>query len=71
MNDRIRKTILHLQRNRMAGYYMKSREELLSLLSTLLTKGDRVGCGDSVTLEQTGVFDFLRRGEYLFWIECS
>jgi hypothetical protein len=25
-----------------------------------------VGCGDSVTLEQTGVFDFLRKGNYHF-----
>lgn len=43
----------------MAGYFMENKEELLELLSKLIKKGEKIGCGDSVTLEETGVFDFV------------
>ncbi len=66
MDDRIEKTIYNLQRNNMAGYYAETREELLRLLASFLHKGERVGCGDSVTLEETGVFDFIRQGDFIF-----
>ena len=51
----------------MAGFYVESRQELLSLLSTLLVEGEKIGCGDSVTLEETGVFEYLRNGSYTFY----
>lgn len=38
----------------MAGFYVESRQELLSLLSTLLVEGEKIGCGDSVTLRKPG-----------------
>ena len=66
MNQLIRKTIEGLQRNHMAGYCVTDKQELLLLLSALIPKGQTVGCGDSVTLEETGVFDFLRSGDYVF-----
>lgn len=67
MDERVSKAILNLQRNHMAGYYVENSQELLSLLSTLLNPGERIGCGDSLTLEETGVFDFLRNGDYIFY----
>jgi Uncharacterized conserved protein containing a ferredoxin-like domain len=67
MDERIRKTICHLQKNNMAGLYVENIKELLSLLSTLLVKGERIGCGDSVTLEKTGVFEYLRKGDFTFY----
>ncbi len=67
MNERIKKTILNLQRNNMQGYFVEDSKDLLSQLSTLLVKGERIGCGDSVTLEQTGVFEYLRSGAYTFY----
>lgn len=57
MDERIKRAIQNLQKNNMAGYYTSSQQELLSLLSTLLVEGERIGCADSVTLEQTGVFE--------------
>lgn len=66
MNDIVKKTIKNLNKNNMAGYYVTSVNELISLLETLLKEGETIGCGDSVTLEETGVFDFLRRGNYRF-----
>lgn len=67
MDERIQKTIRGLQSNNMAGFYVETVPELLSLLSTLLVEGERIGCGDSVTLEETGVFDYLRNGNFIFY----
>ncbi len=67
MDEKIRKTIYNLQKNNMAGYYAKNTKELLSLLSKLLSKGERIGCGDSITLEETGVFEYLRSGDFTFY----
>lgn len=67
MDSRIQKTIQNLQRNNMAGYYVEDETELIALLKKLIPEGTSVGCGDSVTLEQTGVFDFLRTENYLFY----
>lgn len=66
MDEKIHKTIKSLQKNNMAGYYAENTKELFSLLSTLLNKGERIGCGDSITLEETGVFEYIRNGEFDF-----
>ncbi len=62
----IKQTIESLHKNNMAGYFVSDKKELLLLLAELLTKGEVVGCGDSVTLKACGVFDFLRKGDYVF-----
>ncbi len=67
MDERIKKAIINLQKNNMAGFYIERKQELLPLLSTMLVEGERIGCGDSVTLEETGVFDFLRSGNFVFY----
>ena len=67
MDDKIRKAISNLQRNNMAGFYVENTEELISLLSTFLVEGESIGCGDSVTLEETGVFEYLRNGNFTFY----
>uniref|UniRef100_UPI0006CFD28D LUD domain-containing protein n=1 Tax=Clostridium sp. NkU-1 TaxID=1095009 RepID=UPI0006CFD28D len=58
--------IKHLQRNNMAGYLVQDKNELLELLRKLIADGTTVGCGDSVTLEQTGVFEDLRNRDVDF-----
>lgn len=67
MDERIKEAINNLQRNNMAGFYIESRQELRSLLSSLLAEGEKIGCGDSITLEETGVFEYLRNGKYIFY----
>ena len=67
MNERVKKAILNLQRNNIAGYFVQNKGELLRLIALLIKPGERIGCGDSVTLEQTGVFDFIRGGDYVFY----
>lgn len=67
MDERIRKAIINLQKNNMVGFYVESIQELIPLLSTLLVEGEKIGCGDSVTLEETGVFEYLRNGSFTFY----
>lgn len=67
MDERINKVIFNLQRNNMAGYFVESKEELLQLMASLIKKGEKVGCGDSVTLEESGVFEFVRSGDFIFY----
>lgn len=66
MNDIIKKTIDNLSKNNIAGYYVDSIIQLHQIIQTLIQKGETVGCGDSVTLEQTGIFDLMRCEEYRF-----
>lgn len=67
MDKRIEQTLKNLKRNHMTGYFLERREQLLPLMQSLIPEGQAVGCGDSVTLEDLGVFDFLRSGKYLFY----
>lgn len=66
MKDIIQKTIHNLNRNNMAGYYADSAAQLHEIFRSLVHKGETVGCGDSVTLEQTGIYDLVRCGDYRF-----
>lgn len=66
MNEQISTLIHNLNTHNMAGYFVQTREELHLLLKELIPLGSTVGCGDSVTLEETSVFEFLRNGNYIF-----
>jgi len=50
----------------MKGYFVKDEQELLKALSDLIEENSVVGVGDSATLQETGVLDFLRKGNYTF-----
>lgn len=67
MNQQISTLIKNLNSRNMKGYFVNTREDLFHLLEELIIAGSSVGCGDSVTLEETGVFDFLRNGNYIFY----
>lgn len=67
MNDVVERVLKNLKRNNMAGYFVSDQTELINLIGSLIKHGSTVGCGDSITLEQTGVFNFLRNGNYNFY----
>ncbi len=67
MEEIIKTTLDNLKRNNMEGYFIESHEELFPLLDKLILQGSTIGSGDSVTLEQLGVFDFIRNGNYIFY----
>ncbi len=67
MEKRIDRTIKNLNRRNMAGFFVKDKNELIMLLKNLIDDNSTVGVGDSMTLFETGVIDFLRKGDYVFW----
>lgn len=63
---KVLKTIKALEQNNMNGYLVSSKEELINKIEELVEPMDRVTCGNSVTLLETGVIEHLRSGRYDF-----
>ena len=56
----------NFEQHNMAIFKVSNSQELLTLLNEFINDRTTVGCGDSVTLEQTGVFDYLRKRDIVF-----
>lgn len=63
----IEKTLENLKKNRMNGYYAENQEEMMKILNTLCETGSTVSVGGSMTLFETGVIDWLRNEDFVFW----
>lgn len=66
IDKQVENVLKALEKNNMKGIFVKNEDELLKVLSELIEKNSVVGVGDSVTLQETGVLDFLRKGNYTF-----
>jgi len=66
MEKRIDRTIKNLNRRNMDGFFVKDKNELITILKKIIDDNSTVGVGDSMTLFETGVIDFLRKGDYVF-----
>lgn len=62
----ITNVIKNLNKHNIGGYYVTSKKELFDLLESFLSYGETIGCGDSITLEELGVFNYLRTNDYIF-----
>lgn len=67
MQQIIKKTVQNLIKNNMKPFVVDKKDDILPLLKTLIPKGATVGVGGSVTLDEVGVIDFLRSGDYDFY----
>jgi len=66
MEKQIDRTIKNLRKRNMEGFFVKDKSELMMILKGLIDEKSTVGVGDSMTLFETGVIDFLRKGNYVF-----
>ncbi len=66
MNKSVETTITNLNKNGMDTYYVDTKGDVLPLVKSLLTPGETVAVGGSVTLDETGVLELLACGEYQF-----
>nr|WP_315019795.1 lactate utilization protein [uncultured Aminipila sp.] len=66
VDKHVEKAINALQKNNMKGIFVKNEDELLQVINELIEENSVVGVGDSITLLETGVLDFLRNGNYTF-----
>lgn len=62
-NEQIKKAF---EKNQMECSFM-TREELMDYLSTLLVDGKKVAVGGSVTLNQLGIIDLIRKSDVAFY----
>lgn len=63
---RINRTIEALKKNNMNGYLAKDKEEIIDIIESIISKGDVVSCGGSMSLFEAGVIEYLRNGKYEF-----
>ncbi len=66
MDNLIKETIENLKKNNMAAYYADTKDDVCSIVKTLIKNGDTITSGGSVTLKECGIIDMLRSGEYNF-----
>ena len=66
IKKRIERTMQALQKNNMKPYYVETAKGVAPLVQSILKKNEVVTCGGSVTLQETGVLDLLRSGDYRF-----
>ncbi len=66
IEKQIDRTIDNLRKHNMEGFFVKDDMELIELLKELIAEDSVVGVGDSMTLFETGIIDFLREGNYTF-----
>ena len=64
ISARMERTAEALRKNNMDAYCVATKEEVPALVESLLSEGDTVAFGGSVTLNETGVMDLLRGGKY-------
>ena len=70
MNDDIRlymdKVGKALERNNMQYFYAKDKQQAKQIVKSLIAKGSSVSNGGSMTLEECGIMQLLRSGDYNF-----
>lgn len=62
----IKKTMENLEKNGFKPYFVETKEEVVPLVKTLINKGESVSNGGSVSLQETGVMELLKSGDYDF-----
>lgn len=66
LDKKIERTIENLGKNNMDACYVQNSDEMLQKVKELLSEGDTVSVGGSMTLFETGLIDLLRSGDYNF-----
>ncbi len=66
IKKQIDRTIDNLRKHNMEGLFVNNDMELIGLLKNLIAENSVVGVGDSMSLFETGIIDFLREGSYVF-----
>lgn len=66
VDKRVLRTIENLEKNNMKGYFVENEEEAIKKIKDIIGEGDTLSVGGSMTLFETGIIDFLRKGKYNF-----
>ena len=64
MTEIIERTMEALRKNNMQAYYVEKKDNVAELVKTLISKGDTVTHGGSVTLGECNIPALLSNGDY-------
>lgn len=67
MTDDIRLVIENLKKNRFAVHYVESKAEVAPLVREWIPAGSTIATGGSRSLEEAGVMDVIRSGDYVYY----
>ena len=62
--QRIKTVIKNLEKRNMTGYYCETAEDAVEQIKALIPEGSEVSWGGSLTLDQIGIRDILKAGNY-------
>ena len=58
--------LLNFEKRNMKGYFVEDIPQLIKLIKELVLENSIVGCGDSITLEEAGIYSIIRNGNFIF-----
>lgn len=62
----IEKVMSNLEKNGIKPYFVETKQEVVPLVKTLISKGESVSNGGSQSLKEAGIMDLLNCGDYDF-----
>ncbi len=63
---KIRSTMKALEKNNITALYAESAKKAAELAISMVSKGDTVSCGGSVSIKDSGLFQMMQSGDYNF-----
>ena len=60
VNAMVKRTLENLEKNRFQASYVNTKEEALTLVSTMISEGSYTASGGSVTLQECGIIDYIK-----------
>ncbi|MFZ5966923.1 MAG: lactate utilization protein [Bacillota bacterium] len=66
IEKRVERTIENLKKRNIEGFYVKDEAELIKKIQELIPENTMVTTGDSLTLFETGIIDYLRNGNFVY-----
>ena len=66
IDKRIEKTAENLRRNNMEVHVAENCSEAVEIVEGLMTEGETISCGGSMTLAECGVMELMQSGKYNF-----
>ncbi len=64
MNEKIKNTMDALKKNNMNAFYAETSKDAVEIALSLISEGDTISHGGSVTLSQLGLIDEFNSGKY-------
>ncbi|MEL7569582.1 MAG: lactate utilization protein [Eubacteriaceae bacterium] len=64
IDKKVENTIQNLAKNNIHACYVPTKEDVIPKVLEFLKDGDKVSCGGSMTLFETGIIEYLRNGKY-------